>query len=89
MTTRGGLSLVEIEWRDSLDSNQPATWQELGEAQQEQCDDRLFTVGYIVKEDRHYVWLVQHVHQSGQSERVRVGRVYLIPHGCIIKRRKL
>lgn len=88
-TRRGGLSLVEIEWRDSLDGPTDPSWYALSDAHAQVCHDRLWSVGYLLKEDATYVWLVDKVHCSGQVDSVRVGQPHLIPKGCIVRRRRL
>jgi len=83
----GRRPLMEIEWRDSLTVDGPQWWT-LEEVQAEPCADVMVSSGYIVKETRHWVWLAGDVHRRPDGSISKVGRLFLIPTGCIVRRRR-
>lgn len=78
--------LVEIAWRDSMNIHGPQWWSYQA-AMDEPCPDVMISSGYVFKEDRHYVWLAGDCHVVGDGTATELGRLFLIPKGCIVKRR--
>ena len=78
---------LEVTWRDSVASGGGQTWFTLKEAKRWGRDDLKFvTVGFFVMEDDDYLVLA-----TSRTARTggKVGGLWSIPKGCIIKRRKL
>jgi hypothetical protein len=78
---------LEVTWRDSV-SSVGKTWFNLEDAKEWGKDDLTFTtVGYFVMEDKHN--LVLATSRMNRPTNDKVGGLWSIPKGCIIKRRKL
>jgi len=79
--------ILEVTWRDSMASGGQQTWFNPDEALDWGKDDLQITnVGYVVMEDGNYLVL-----SSSQTARAggKVGGLWSIPKGSIIKRRRL
>lgn len=79
--------MLEVTWRDSMASGGQQSWFTPEEAFDWGKDDlRIVTVGYVVFEDDNYLVLA-----TSQTARAggKVGGLWSIPQGCIIRRRRL
>ena len=82
------MKLVEIRWHDSLDWDIGSQWAEVAWVREQPIPDYMKSVGYLLKEDDIYYWLVQSRHLTGDGKD-KVGRPYLIPKGCVISFREV
>ena len=87
MRPRKRPQLWEIEWRDSLTVGGPQWWTP-EEVAAEPCADAMVSSGYIIKETRQWLWLAGDCHLCGDGTVSKVGRLFLIPKGGIVRRRK-
>jgi len=78
---------LEVTWRDSVASGGGQTWFTPEEAEEWGVDDlTIRTVGFFITEDDHNLVLA-----TSRTDRPggKVGGLWSIPKGSIIKRRKL
>lgn len=79
--------ILIVTWRDSVSSTGGPTWFSPEEAKVWGEDDITFcTVGFFVMEDEHNLVLAPSIVDRSHG---KVGGLWSIPKGCIIKRRKL
>ena len=83
------LDIVHILWRDALGSK--STWEDLDTVEVEAKGDWdiMETVGFFIYQDKRYLTLSQSVQYNKLSEPCKLGRVFSVPVGCIIKMRKI
>lgn len=74
------LPLVEVEWRDACTFH---PWQSLSDARKDMTL-RCWTVGYLVRNSRDRVSLVQ-----SRGEHDKVAEDWTIPRACIVRIRRL
>jgi hypothetical protein len=83
------LDIVYVIWRDALGSSIP--WESIDDVEKDVRGkwDTIETVGYFVYQDKRYLTLAQSVQFNKLSEPCKLGGVFSIPTGCIIKMRKV
>ena len=83
------LDIVHIVWRDALSNT--LFWEPIDDAISflNKEIDLMETVGQVIKIDKRYVTVVSSVHYNSDGESVKVGGVFSIPKGCIVKMRKI
>lgn len=83
------LDLVWMIWRDALGHSAP--WLSLDETENglKGGIDIMETIGYFIYQDKRYVSLAQSIQYDENLEPVKIGGLFSIPVGCIVKMRRL
>jgi len=76
---------VEIQWRDSCQESKPWHWIDEYFELEKKSKETFKSIGYLIKKDKKNITLSHSLHYSKDGNLEKIGGIFTIPTGAIIK----